>query len=212
MPLYTYIVPFFLVFCKRFCLDFGLFMRFSKLFTLGFLVQLFECNFLQEVSDGANWTFILWGLLHGLFSCFDRMFEKTEEKVFMPIRWLCTFVVVSILWLLFSAQSVEQWTTILYKILLMQNTAVSDGMIASFNLVENQFVYNMLNLHFLSENVRGFNMLVFILVGCIVCFVPENNFRKKDSLNIGSLLLASFAFIWGILCLGAESTFVYFGF
>ncbi len=161
---------------------------------------------------GANWTFILWGLLHGLFSCFDRMFEKTEEKVFIPVRWLCTFVVVSVLWLLFSAQSVEQWTTILYKILLMQNTVVSDGLIASFNLVENQFIYNMLNLHFLSENVRGFNMLIFILVGCIVCFVPENNFRKKNSLNIGSLLLASFAFIWGILCLGAESTFVYFGF
>jgi D-alanyl-lipoteichoic acid acyltransferase DltB (MBOAT superfamily) len=161
---------------------------------------------------GANWTFILWGLLHGIFSCFDRMFEKVEEKVFLPVRWLCTFVVVSVLWLLFSAQSVEQWTTILYKILLMQNTVVSDGLIASFNLVENQFIYNMLNLNFLSENVRGFNMLIFTLVGCIVCFVPENNFRKKDSLNIGSLLLASFAFIWGILCLGAESTFVYFGF
>lgn len=161
---------------------------------------------------GANWTFILWGLLHGLFSCFDRMFDKIEEKVFMPVRWLCTFGVVSVLWLLFSAQTVEQWKTILFKILFMQSTAVSDGMIASFNLVENQFIYNMLGLNFLPTNVRGFNMLIFILVACIVCVVPENNFKKKDSLNIGSLLLASFSFIWGILCLGAESTFVYFGF
>lgn len=161
---------------------------------------------------GANWTFILWGLLHGLFSCCDRMFEKIEEKVFMPVRWLCTFGVVSVLWLLFSAQTVEQWKTILFKILFMQNTAVSDGMIGSFNLAENQFIYNVLGLNFLPTNVRGFNMLIFILVACFVCFVPENNFRKKGSLNIGSLLLASFAFIWGILCLGAESTFVYFGF
>ena len=84
--------------------------------------------------------------------------------------------------------------------------------IATFNLVENQFIYNMLGLHWLPSNVRGFNMLIFILVACVVCFVPENNYRKKNSLNIGSLLLASFAFIWGILCLGAESTFVYFGF
>lgn len=161
---------------------------------------------------GANWTFILWGLLHGLFSCCDRMFEKIEEKVFMPVRWLCTFGVVSVLWLLFSAQTVKQWKTILFKILFMQNTAVSDGMIGSFNLAENQFIYNVLGLNFLPTNVRGFNMLIFILVACFVCFVPENNFRKKGSLNIGSLLLASFAFIWGILCLGAESTFVYFGF
>lgn len=161
---------------------------------------------------GANWTFILWGLLHGLFSCFDRMFEKIEEKIFMPVRWLCTFGVVSVLWLLFSAQTVEQWKTILFKILFMQSTAVSDGMISSFNLVENQFIYNMLDLNFLPTHVRGFNMLIFILVACIVCFVPENNYKRKDSLNIGSLLLASFSFIWGILCLGAESTFVYFGF
>ena len=100
----------------------------------------------------------------------------------------------------------------LFKILFMQSTAVSDGMISSFNLVENQFIYNMLDLNFLPTHVRGFNMLIFILVACIVCFVPENNYKRKDSLNIGSLLLASFSFIWGILCLGAESTFVYFGF
>lgn len=161
---------------------------------------------------GANWTFILWGLLHGLFSCFDRIFDKIEKKVFLPVRWLSTFLVVSVLWLLFSAQTVEQWKLILYKILFMQSTAVSEGMIASFYLVENQFIYNLLDLNFLPTNVRGFNMLIFILVAGFICFIPENNFKKKDSLNFGSLLLASFAFIWGILCLGAESTFIYFGF
>lgn len=161
---------------------------------------------------GANWTFILWGLLHGLFSCFDRMFEKLEERVFMPVRWLCTFGVVSVLWLLFSASTVEQWRTILFKILFMQSTEVSEGMISSFNLVENQFLYNMLGLTWLPENVRGFNMLIFIIVACFICFVPENNYRNKDKLSIGTLVVASVAFIWGVLCLGAESTFVYFGF
>lgn len=161
---------------------------------------------------GANWTFILWGLLHGLFSCFDRMFEKLEERVFMPVRWLCTFGVVSVLWLLFSASTVEQWRTILFKILFMQSTEVSEGMISSFNLVENQFLYNLFGLNWLPTNVRGFNMLIFIIVACFICFVPENNYRNKDKLSIGTLVVASVAFIWGVLCLGAESTFVYFGF
>ncbi len=161
---------------------------------------------------GANWTFILWGLLHGLFSCFDRVFDKVEEKIFIPIRWLCTLVVVSVLWLLFSADTVEQWKTILLKILFMQSTAVSDGMIASFNLVENRFIYNILRLDFLSTHVRGLNMLIFTLIACVVCFVPENNYKKKACLDISSLLLTSLAFIWGIMCLGSESAFVYFGF
>ena len=161
---------------------------------------------------GANWTFILWGLLHGLLSCFDRAFDKFEEKIFLPIRWICTFVSVSVLWLLFSAQSVEQWTTILLKILYMQNTSVSTGLINTFNVAESRFIYSILHLSFLQSHIRGFNMLFFILAASIICFVPENNFRKKNILSAASLVLASIAFIWGILCLGAESTFVYFGF
>ena len=161
---------------------------------------------------GANWTFILWGLLHGLLSCFDRIFDKIEEKVFLPVRWLCTFGVVNVLWLLFSAESVQQWKTILRRILFMQNTMVSDGLIGSFDLSESQFIYNIFGLNYLPAHVRGFNMLIFILAACFICFVPENNYRRKDKLNAGSLLLASLAFIWGILCLGSESVFVYFGF
>ncbi len=183
--------------------------RRGKVFTY---VNMLIVFLVSGLWHGANWTFVLWGLLHGLISCFDRVLEKTEEKVFMPIRWLCTFGIVNVLWLLFSADSVGLWKTILTKILFMQNTAVSEGVIASFNLAENKFIYNMLGLNWLPTNVRGFNMIVFLLVACFVCFVPENNFRRRDKLDVGSLLLAAFSFVWGILCLGAESTFVYFGF
>lgn len=167
---------------------------------------------ISGIWHGANWTFILWGLLHGLLSGFDRLFEKIENRVFLPIRWVCTFGIVSVLWLLFSSPSVTQWKDILCKILFMQDTNVSSGMIACFDLVEKQFIYNVLGLNILPSNVRGFNMLIFIVVALFICFVPENNYRNKEKLSIGSLLIASFAFVWGILCLGAESTFVYFGF
>ena len=161
---------------------------------------------------GDNWTFVLWGLLHGLFSCFDRLFDKVEEKIFLPVRWACTFGIVSVLWLLFSAQSVGQWKSILKKILFMQNTTVSDGLINVFNMVEDQYIRYIHGLGFLGENVRGFDMLLFILAACFICFVPENNYRTKQKLSAGALILASFSFIWGILFLGMESTFVYFGF
>ena len=35
---------------------------------------------------GANFTFILWGLLHGGFMVLDRIFGKAQEKVFEPVR------------------------------------------------------------------------------------------------------------------------------
>lgn len=161
---------------------------------------------------GDNWTFVLWGLLHGLLSCFDRMFDQAEEKVFKPVRQLCTFAAVSVLWLLFSAQSVGQWGMILSRILHMQSAAVSGGLTASFKMPESQIIYSLTGLNESVIDFSSLNMVIFILAACLICFVPENNYKKKHILNTGSLLLASLAFVWGVLCLGAESTFVYSGF
>ena len=161
---------------------------------------------------GANRTFVIWGLIHGLLSCFDRMFNKVEEKIAVPIRWFCTFCMVSILWVLFNVETIGQWLHVLKNIFLMQNGIISDEMMMPFNLVENQFIYDTLHLSALSTDFRWLNMFIFILIAFFICLVPENNYRNKGKLTLGSLILASVAFIWGILFLGTESTFVYFGF
>ena len=162
---------------------------------------------------GANWTFILWGLLHGLLSCFDRLAAKAQERIPRFIRWFFTLAVVSVLWLLFSSDSVKQWLEVLKKIMSMQSgISVSDNLIDSFNLSENPLIYSIPGIDFLRHRIKGFNMLVFTFVSCIICFIPENNYRKRDRLTIVDLILSSLAFIWGIICLGSESTFLYFGF
>lgn len=161
---------------------------------------------------GANWSFILWGLLHGLFSCFDRACENIENKVFKPIRWMFTFGIVNILWLLFSAESVEQWIAILKKIMALHGRSISSGLMSTFDLLENNFIFNSLGLSFLPTKIRGLNMLIFIVAAFFICLIPECNYKQKDKLGLGSMILASFSFIWGVLFLGSESVFVYFGF
>ncbi|HCK88979.1 MAG TPA: membrane-bound O-acyltransferase family protein [Erysipelotrichaceae bacterium] len=161
---------------------------------------------------GANWTFVLWGFLHGLLSCLDRIFEKQEEKVFVPVRWMITMTAVSILWLLFSAESVSQWRQILVKIIEMKNLNISAGLISNFRIGESTFLISLFHLEKADARIRGFGMLVFILVSSAVCLIPENGYRTRAKLNPFSFVLAAICFVWGVLCLGAESTFVYFGF
>ena len=175
-------------------------------------VNMMSVFLISGLWHGANWTFILWGLLHGLFSCFDRIFEKFEEKIFVPVRWFCTFGIVSVLWLLFSAQTIGQWEKILIKILFMQNTTASNGLISVFNLAENRFIYDIFGMNYLSTHIRGFSMLLFIFIAFFVCLIPENNYKEKEKLNLGYLILAAFSFVWGVLCLGTESKFIYLGF
>lgn len=164
------------------------------------------------IWHGANWTFILWGILHGALSVFDRLFEKKQEKIFVPARWIGTFVVVNILWLLFRSDTIQQWWEILTKIVCVQNLNVSDGIISAFNLQENIFISNVLGLKWSIENIRGFWMNVYILLAGGICLLFDNNYRTLNKKSWIIMIISAIAFIWGFICLSGESVFVYFNF
>lgn len=164
---------------------------------------------------GSNWTFILWGGIHGLLMVFDRLFDKLEKKVFEPVRWIVTFGCVNVLWLLFRADSISQWKSMIRTILFFQNTSVSEELLACFYLPEMPYLRRLLHLsYFAGENghVRGFWMIIYIIMAFIICLIPENNYKNKNKLTVVSLVGASILFLWGLICLSGESVFIYNGF
>lgn len=162
---------------------------------------------------GANWTFILWGLLHGILSVLDRVFKRFKIEIFEPFSWLITFGIVNVLWLLFRSDSIFQWKQILQTIILMANTTVSDGLIKVFTIPETAFFCNMLPfVKSWSQLIRGFWMTGFIGFSLIVCFLPENNYRSLRKNTVVTMVFTGMAFIWSFICLGGESVFVYFNF
>ena len=164
------------------------------------------------IWHGANWTFILWGVLHGLFSILDRIFEKSQKKVFEAVRWMGTFFVVNVLWLLFRSDSVFQWKSILSNMFKFQNMSVSEGLINTFVLPETEFLNRLLHIENLYTKIRGFNLLAFIVGGMLICLVPENNYKTLKKNNWFYMFVCAAAFVWAFLCLGGESVFVYFNF
>ena len=57
---------------------------------------------------GASWTFVLWGLFHGLFLIFDRLFMlNLLKKAGRFPSILLTFLVVVLGWVLFRAETVS---------------------------------------------------------------------------------------------------------
>ncbi|WP_218916783.1 MBOAT family O-acyltransferase [Fluviicola taffensis] len=81
---------------------------------------------------GANWTFILWGLAHGLVyiseNIFNRLFKIREIKnealqsVWNIFKIIKTFVIVSFIWVLFRASDLQQVKTIFKSIIHNLNT------------------------------------------------------------------------------------------
>ena len=142
----------------------------------------------------------------------ERIFEKHFNKLSETVRWIYTFGAINVLWLLFRSESITQWYIILYKMFTAQSTAISAGMINSFVLPETSLLFELLHLTGINGIVRGLSLIIFTVAGFVICLVPENNYKTQDRLNIPNMFLAAAAFVWGFLCLGSESVFVYFGF
>ncbi len=57
---------------------------------------------------GAQWTFVLWGVYHGVFLIFDRIFlTRITSFIGKPIRILITFIIIVVGWVFFRAEDAQ---------------------------------------------------------------------------------------------------------
>ena len=168
---------------------------------------------ISGIWHGAEWTFILWGILHGLLMVFDRVTEKQQEKICRPVRWCVCFAAVNALWLLFRSYSVRQWGSIIRVILQFKNLSVSEGLLKTFEVPEVTLLHGVIpTLQNTGNVIPWICMMLFLMLSLVICLLPENNYRRLHSNSASVMLLAGLAFVWSVICLGSESVFVYFNF
>jgi len=160
---------------------------------------------------GANWTFILWGLIHGLLQIAERIIyrnkkETTDKTV---AKWMYTFLMVNLLWLLFRSDSITQWIGLLQKMFTFGNMSISEGLLNAFVMPESLLLFRIPGLSGLNHAVRGLSMLMYTVSGLLVCIVPVNNYRNMEQINYRNMVFYALLFIWSILCLSTETIFVY---
>ena len=75
--------------------------------------NLFLIFLLSGVWHGAAWTFVLWGVYHGLFLIIERLgLSKVLKLLPSPFAWAYTFVAVVVGWVLFRATDLTQFLEI----------------------------------------------------------------------------------------------------
>ena len=85
------------------------------------------------VWHGANWTFILWGLMHGLLQCAEKILGIDPKgkyanlplyRKLKPVRILITFLLVNIAWILFRLPSLDVTKIVFGKILTWEGSGL----------------------------------------------------------------------------------------
>ncbi len=88
------------------------------------LINLMITMFLGGLWHGARWTFVIWGLLHGIYLVIQKLLEGRiklpDNPLMTSIRMFVTFQLVCLAWIFFRAESFSSAMSILSSILTLK--------------------------------------------------------------------------------------------
>lgn len=160
---------------------------------------------------GANWTFIIWGILHGIFCVIHRMFKKFFDKLNPILNWLITFTFINFTWILFRADNINQALKIINRVLQFNFNPITKEISDAFELPGFIFLKNQFNF----LNFFPFLALqLFFLISFAIVLGSANVKEKMDNFkpSIKNLIITVILLIWCIISFSGISTFLYFNF
>lgn len=165
------------------------------------------------IWHGAGWTFILWGLVHGIASVLYRLFKRIWDKVPRLICRLITFAFIDLAWILFRAESLSSAATLYGKLTAPWKWQLSRTLLEQFELLE--FTYVEEHVAVLKAFVDQFpfvHMGAVLVIALFLALVPHNCHEKKFVPNAGNAIGSIILLVWSIVSLSGLTTFIYFNF
>ena len=135
------------------------------------------------IWHGAGWTFVIWGLLHGVFQCVGRATKSFWERAKFPafVRIFITFCLVTFAWIFFRAQSLGQAATIIRKICeLPKDAAAFFAMSAEMGIVGS--IRTLFS--FVDDACGGLKGMLCILCMLLIFVAASLLTKDKDGLEM----------------------------
>ena len=167
---------------------------------------------ISGIWHGANWTFIVWGLLHGIFNCLNRALKKIWDKLFVGLRWVLTFFTVNLLWVIFRADSLADAFLFFRKIFTGAGSTVNRALSDCFVNKELDMIFKVIpGIAHLTGNVLFYPLMMLGISTLLVLFCKNSKeIHFKPNLFFGAQTLI--LLLWSVISLTGMSTFLYFGF
>lgn len=159
---------------------------------------------------GAEWTFVFWGLCHGLFMVTARRFHRFFQKIPAVVNWLITFTFVNVAWIFFRSESMGQAFRFLERIGTCDFGKVDEEILACFRLTEIDFALRRLHVELDSVLIMG----AFLVFSMLIILCCKNNVEnvEKFRASLSKLAASAVLLVWCIFSFGGISTFLYFNF
>ena len=174
--------------------------------------NIFIVYLISGVWHGAGWTFILWGLLHGLAQVGERLLGDRLDRVPKFLRWGLTFLFVNIAWVFFQAPDVGS------ALQVLSAAVTGGGGLPADALAAGVFESELTALETVLPGLAGILSLAVLaglfLAGMIAALWPRNLQDRMEAFQptiwraAGCAVLA----VWSILSFSGVPTFIYSNF
>lgn len=160
--------------------------------------NLFLTFFIGGIWHGANWTFILWGAMHGAATCVHKMWMKLNIKLNEFVSVLITFLFVDVAFTVFRAPTIERGISI-YKSML--------GLNGFAPIAVNK-------LRFAFENGSVKISILLLLSAFILVFFSKNSMELARKVKPNAIYFTAtlIMLVVSILSINKVSAFLYFKF
>lgn len=168
--------------------------------------NLFMVFLVSGIWHGAAWTFVIWGIMHGVLRIIEKLFDKRINIVPSFIRVFFTFMFVNITWVLFRAPNLRFAGIILEKMFFPRDFHFQ------LNSIGSLAIDGILNY---PQTLSTIYVLVFISVLFFIIFIYKKNsidLYNEFKPDFNRALIIAFFFGISVIHLSRISPFIYFNF
>lgn len=176
-------------------------------------LNIFLVFLISGLWHGAAWTFVLWGILHGIAQILYRMFAKMWDKVPRILSWAVTFAFVNLTWIIFRAESLEDAGLLLHNIFSGRQGGISADLIQCFDIIE--FTYLEGHIAFLGNfitKIPALHIWILLAISFVIILFGKNCYEKKFAPTLANAMGCIIMLTWSVLSLSGLSSFLYFNF
>lgn len=168
---------------------------------------------ISGIWHGAGWTFVIWGIAHGLFQVITKIFKKFFSEMHSVLSWMITFAFLNVSWLIFRANNMNEVLMMLKNFLRLKIMPLHKSIVENFELVEFRFFDEIVDIDIL-EKCGNIYVFAFIVISLIIVLGSKNVIEKMEQFkgSICDSIVTVILFIWCILSFEGVSTFLYFNF
>lgn len=174
-------------------------------------LNIFIIFFISGLWHGAGWTFIIWGILHGLASIIFRLWKNTNVVMPKWLAWFMTFQFVNAAWVFFRAESVGKAISIL-KGMMGLNGIEFPSIASVINKVPFIHIKSQITLLYGTHEILTYSILLAIFMGIVVLAKNSIERIREFKMNTPKIVFLSIMAVASVLSLSKVSEFLYFNF